>query len=180
MRDEESIVRAVTEVVRYVLEADYRNVLIEINNECDLGYDHEILKPKRVHELLKLVRSESDGRLPVSTSFRGGKLPSDNIVLNADFILLHGNGQRPRSIRRMVSRMKEKSTKPILFNEDSISLENFEAAFESGASWGYYDQGENNYVNGFQSPPTNWGINTEAKKAFFDKAAELIGIRIKY
>ena len=53
------------------------------------------------------------------------------------------------------------------------------AAYEEGASWGYYDQGKNNYHDGFQSPPTNWAINTEMKKAFFDKVAELVGIKKK-
>jgi hypothetical protein len=178
IRDEAAVVRAVSETVRFLVEADYRNVLIEIANECDLGYDHDILKPKRVHELLRQVQSESDGKLPVSVSFRGGKMPSDNVILNADFILLHGNGQSPRRIRRMVARIKEKtSTKPIVFNEDSVSMENFAAAFEAGASWGYYDQGENNYIDGFQSPPTNWTINTDAKRAFFNRTAELIGIK---
>ena len=46
---------------------------------------------------------------------------------------------------------------------------------QAGASWGYYDQGSNNYVDGYQSPPTNWGINTAPKQAFFAEVANLTG-----
>jgi len=50
-------------------------------------------------------------------------------------------------------------------------------AYQEGGSWGYYDQGQSNYRDGFQSPPTNWAINTGRKKAFFNKVAEIVGIR---
>ena len=36
----------------------YKNVLIEINNECNIEYDHDILKPDRVHELIELVQEK--------------------------------------------------------------------------------------------------------------------------
>jgi hypothetical protein len=49
------------------------------------------------------------------------------------------------------------------------------AAFENYASWGYYDQGKNDYINGFQSPPVNWSINTEKKKAFFELLRKITG-----
>jgi hypothetical protein len=41
--------------------------------------------------------------------------------------------------------------------------------------WGYYDQGWNNYVDGFQSPPTNWSISTPVKGLFFEQVAKLTG-----
>jgi hypothetical protein len=60
---------------------------------------------------------------------------------------------------------------PIVFNEDDHfrfgSDCNMLAAIESGASWGYFDPGENDYWHGYQSPPTRWDINTARKKAFF-------------
>jgi hypothetical protein len=37
-------------------------------------------------------------------------------------------------------------------------------------SWGYYDQ------SGFQSPPVNWGINTETKRQFFQIVKTITGV----
>jgi len=70
---------------------------------------------------------------------------------------------------------------PILFNEDDHfdfdkPLNNMLAAVGEYASWGYFDPGESNYVDGFQCPPTNWRINTDRKKAFFSKLKEITGI----
>lgn len=80
-------------------------------------------------------------------------------------------------VRTIRAKLKSWGTpKPIVFNEDGTDLRNMEAALEEGASWGYYDQGRNNYRDGFQSPPTNWLINTPRKRAFFRKAAEWVGV----
>jgi hypothetical protein len=69
---------------------------------------------------------------------------------------------------------------PILFNEDDHygfeqASNNFVAAISEYASWGYFDAGNNNYRDGYQSPPTNWGLNTERKRAFSSKVAEITG-----
>ena len=53
------------------------------------------------------------------------------------------------------------------------TVANFVAAVGEYASWGYFDPGTNNYVDGYQSPPVNWGINTERKKAFFQLLADI-------
>ena len=52
--------------------------MIEINNECDHNtYDHAILKPNRVSELIERVKKKAlkGRRLLVSTSFTGRKVP---------------------------------------------------------------------------------------------------------
>ena len=77
----------------------------------------------------------------VSTSYGGGGLPSQAMIDAADYILLHGNGQGPDDICRMVETVRGQTGKPIIFNQDSVSVDNMVAAWESGASWGYYDQG---------------------------------------
>jgi hypothetical protein len=50
--------------------------LVEINNECDIAYDHKILQPERVDELITRVQNtkKKDYRLLVSTSYSGGGL----------------------------------------------------------------------------------------------------------
>ena len=72
LTDEAAVVRAVDETTAWVLGHGWRNVLIEVNNDCDVAsYDHPILGPGRVHELIGRVRRATrDGRrLLVSTSF---------------------------------------------------------------------------------------------------------------
>jgi len=69
---------------------------------------------------------------------------------------------------------------PILFNEDDHFLfdqpsNNLLAAISAYASWGYFDPGKSDYSDGYQSPPVNWGINSERKKAFFSLVQEITG-----
>jgi len=62
VKDEAAVRRAVTNATNWLLERDYRNVLVEIDNECDSrSYDHGILKAARVHELIGLVKKTRRG-----------------------------------------------------------------------------------------------------------------------
>src|SRR5216110_3085936 len=77
LRDEAAVVRATDNASTWIFDRGCRNVLVEINNECNVRYDHAILKPERVHELIERVRQTTrDGRrLLVSTSYGGGAIP---------------------------------------------------------------------------------------------------------
>ena len=48
-------------------------------------------------------------------------------------------------------------------------------ALSEYVSWGYYDQGQNDYLNGYQSPPVNWSINTDRKRQFFELLRDVTG-----
>ena len=188
LMDEEAVRRAVDRTVDWVFDRGYRNVLVEINNECNVRYDHAILKPDRVHELIEQVKArQRDGRrLLVSTSYGGGTIPKENVVRAADFLLLHGNGvSDPRRAAAMVRETREVPgyrPMPILFNEDDHfdfdkPANNFHAAISEHASWGYFDfrmQGEG-FDAGYQSVPVNWSISSPRKKAFFARLAEITG-----
>lgn len=186
LQGETAVVRATDGATGWLLDHGWRNVLVEVNNECDIRYDHAILKPDRVHELIERVkRATRDGRrLLVSTSYGGGAIPKENVVRAADFLLVHGNSTPdPKRIAEMVRRTRAVpgyTPKPILFNEDDHYLfdqpeNNFTAAIGEYASWGYYDQGTNNHADGYQSPPVNWGINTDRKQGFFRLVGEMSG-----
>lgn len=188
LRDEPSVLRAFDAAVDWVLRHDYRNVLIEVNNECNVGYDHPILRPERVHELIVRAQRRSqrpDGsRLLVSTSYGGGTVPRENVVRTADFLLMHGNGvKKPARIAEMVRqarRVPGYRPMPILFNEDDHfdfdqPENNFLAAVGEYASWGYFDPGASNYCDGYQCPPVRWDINTPRKQAFFKLVKEITG-----
>jgi hypothetical protein len=188
LKDEAAIERAVDRAVDWVFERGYRNVIIEVNNECNVRYDHPVLQPDGVHALIERVKArQRDGRrLLVSTSYGGGTIPKENVVRSADFLLLHGNGvKEPDRIAEMVKKTRQVpgyTPKPILFNEDDHfdfdkARNNFVAAVESYAGWGYFDfrmQGEK-FEDGYQSVPVDWSISSPRKRAFFSKLREITG-----
>lgn len=188
LADEAAVVRGVDNAVDWVLERGYHNVLIEVNNECNVRYDHAILRPDRVHELIDRVKSRprEGRRLLVSTSYGGGTLPRDTVLRNADFLLLHGNGvQEPARIRKMVDDCRATPAyrgQPILFNEDDHfdfdkPDNNLLAAVSRYAGWGYFDfrmKGEG-FDAGYQSVPVNWGISSARKRGFFDLLRRMTG-----
>lgn len=188
LESESAIKRALDGVVEWVLDAGYGNVLLEVNNECNVKkYEHEILMPHRVHELIDRVKNTSNGgrRLLVSTSYGGGFIPLENVVRLADYLLIHGNGvKEPSRIAEMVDltrKVKGYHPMPILFNEDDHydfgkPMNNFVAAISKYASWGCLDIGENNYVDGYQSTPVNWGLSTRRKEEFHNLARDITGV----
>src|SRR5262249_42252155 len=125
LKDEQAVKRGVDNAVTWVLERGYQNVLIEVNNECNVAsYDHDIFKTKTVSELIERVkqRTHKGHRLLVSTSYGGGGIPSESVVRASDFLLLHGNGQhKPEQITAMVKKTRAVPgyrPMPIVFNED--------------------------------------------------------------
>ncbi|MCU1326244.1 MAG: hypothetical protein JWN34_1614 [Bryobacterales bacterium] len=187
VRDEAAVKRAVTSTAEWLLEHDYRNVILEVDNETDVkSYDHEILKPARVHELIELAKNVTKGgrRLLVGTSYGGGSPATANVVKASDFLLLHGNGKDdPERVRNMIRTSRAADgyrPMPVVVNEDdhfrfSDPDNHMLAALGLYASWGYFDPGKSNYTDGYQCPPVNWGINTELKKEFFMKLKEVTG-----
>jgi hypothetical protein len=187
LANEAAVVRALDNAVSWLLDGSYQHVLLEINNECDVPrYEHEILQPQRVPELIERVKATSRNgrRLLVGTSFRGGSIPAEAVVRVSDFLLLHGNGVGdPALIAAMVDQARavpEYRPMPILFNEDDHfdfdqPWNNCMAAISRGASWGFFEAGEANYRDGYQSPPVNWGLSTERKRAFFRLVREMTG-----
>jgi hypothetical protein len=188
LTDEAAVVRAVDNTLAWLADRDYRNVLIEIDNETNINYDHPILQPERVHELIERVKAfrRAGRRFLVSTSYGGGAVPKPNVVRAADFILLHGNGVGdPARIAEMVRQTRQVDgyrPMPIIFNEDDhfafdAPANNLRAAVGAYASWGFFDfrmRGEG-YDEGYQSVPVNWGISSARKRGFFDAVSEITG-----
>jgi hypothetical protein len=192
LRDETAVLRAVDEATDFVLAGGWTNVLIEVNNECNTRYEHPILQPRRVHEVIERVK-ERGQRLLVSTSYGGrGRVPDENVARTADFILIHGNGTGDADqIAEQVERTRLVAGyhgQPIVFNEDDHfdfdrPWNNFTAALSRHASWGYFDPGagaggagaSGDYINGYQLVPVNWQINTQRKQHFFDLLKSVTG-----
>lgn len=189
LADEAAVIAATEAATNWLLDHGFTNVLVEVNNECNVkAYDHAILKPDRIHELIDRVReTRRDGqRLLVGTSYGGGAIPRENVVRSSDFLLLHGNGvKEPSRIVEMVRqtrRVPGYRPMPILFNEDDHfdfdrPENNFTAAVGEYASWGYFDYrmaGEG-FDEGFQSVPVNWSLSSDRKRGFFRLLADMTG-----
>jgi hypothetical protein len=210
MDDEAAIWRAARETCEFVQSHGFRHVLIELANEIDVVVDHTsytIFRPDRQHEMLSVLKTEypellfstSGGGAEVAT---GRGMPPASLVRAADYVLLHGNGLRPPELEQAIDVVQGMEAyriapKPIIINEDSPAMPNFEVAWRKGVSWGYYDQGWHGQggdpweaysprprwrddapwddLTGFQTPPVNWGINTPFKRAFFERVAEITG-----
>lgn len=189
LADEAAVLRAVDHTTRWVLDHGWRHVLVEVNNECDINYDHAILQPARVPELIRRIQgmTSPDGhRLLVSTSFKGDTVPTVPVVRAADFILLHGNAVkipgRIAELVRLTRQLPGYTPKPVVFNEDDhFAFEepanNFTAALGEHASWGYFDfrMKDEDFPDGYQSVPVDWGIRSARKTAFFRLLAEITG-----
>ena len=153
LTDEATVVGAVDGVTDWLLDGGWRNLVVEIANECDVpNYEHQIIGPFRVRELIERVQSHTrDGRrLLASTSFRGGSLPYEDVLRVADLVLLHGNGVTDPTIMSWMierTRMRLRGRQvPIVVNEDDHFAfdqpsNNFLAAVSSYASWGLFDAG---------------------------------------
>ena len=193
LQAEAAVIKAAENATDWLLAKGYTNVLIEIANESNHAGYAEVIKPTRGGELIELVQRRSlgkvknpAGRFYVSTSLTGGQIPNEAIVRSADFLLLHGNGQgQPERIREMVKKTRTVAGyrgQPILFNEDDHfdfdkPDNNFLAALNEGAGWGYFDfrmKGEE-FAEGYQSVPVDWGIGSARKRGFFELLAKMTG-----
>ena len=187
--DEAAVIAAVDAATDWILDNGWTNVLIEINNESNIGYNHSILQTSRVDELIARVQQRSSGaagahlpqgHLLVSTSGGGGYDPRDQWIGQSDYVLLHGNGQSASGVRSMVDAVRAESVwqadpKPIVFNEDSTNLPNFEAAVEEYSSWGFFDN------NGYQcvhdgNESDRWTLGKTTESGYWPLVAEIAGV----
>jgi hypothetical protein len=192
----EKIVRTITEkVTEWLLNTGHRNILVDVANESADWWGIPCFMPENIHKLIEIVQGTTlDGRrLLVGSSSGGGKsVPVGRWQAVEDFHMPHGNGLRPDELRYKLQQFKDtltyrKQPKPIMINEDSVFVENLEAAIDEYASWGFYHQGygssykdlsdwtvrereqDFDHLTGYQTVPVNWGINDPWKKTFFER-----------
>ncbi|MEM7806836.1 MAG: hypothetical protein AAF561_01845 [Planctomycetota bacterium] len=169
--DEDSVRRAVTTASRWLRDGGYRNVIIEISNEYNVGpfAKHPVLfEPYGVASLIDLARRESGG-LPVGCSGTGGVMP-DAIADASDVVLIHGNGQSRQRFANLITRVRQRvGDKPIVCNEDSPAVSNLPVATRQGVSWGYY----NNWTK--QEPPTRYEVRPGHDHFFAWRMADALG-----
>ena len=201
LEGERAVRRATEEATDWLLSTGYRNILVDVMNEFRAG--NGLLESRHIDQLIEIAqRATPDGRrLLVSSSVHPEDfLPEGRWQGVQDFYLPHGNDSWADELRVQLQRVKtsdayRENPRPILINEDSTYLDSLEAAVGEYVSWGFFCQGygcggwhhgrfdwlsrdrETRYkdLSGFQTVPVNWGINTEMKRAFFAKTAEITG-----
>jgi hypothetical protein len=192
--DEKAIHRATEGATEWLLHSGRRNLLVDVVNEAADWWRNPPFQPANVQRLVEIVQqTRLDGRrlLAGASSGGGDEVPTGRWMEIEDFHMPHGNGLRPEELRRKLQQFKEqpaflRQPKPVLVNEDSVFVENLEAAVDEYASWGFYHQGygcqykdlmdwttrgrESRYedLSGFQTVPVNWSINDPWKHAFFE------------
>lgn len=186
LTDEKAIIRACDEVTNWILLSGYKNVIVEVANECDLNYDHKILQPHGISKLIEHIRNiKIEGRaLLVGTSFSGCVIPTQKVVNASDFILIHGNGgntiEKFTKFIKDVKKIDGATLKPIIVNEDDHfdfkkPVSNLTVAVKEYISWGYFDYRKKDepFNVGYQTVPVSWGITTQRKRDFFSKIKEI-------
>lgn len=173
--------RTLDEMMALVSQGNFTNVLIEVANEDDTGFNQPLLTPPMMSLNFDYIHAQSQGKLLVSTSFTAHFLGPASVIGGADFELYHCNSLSASEAAAKVKLVEsqpafEAKPKPFVFNECATNLTVMDAAVAAGAGWGYYDQGQNDYAEGFQSPPVNWRVDSSATKiAFFSHLATLTG-----
>ena len=199
IQDSDIIRSVILNTTEWLLDTGYRNIIVDIANECAHWWRHPAVSPKTIGGLIDLAKSvtRNGRRLLVSSSSVGHKeIPEPTWMASEDLSLPHGNGCTPEMIKEKLREIRnteefKKRPRPIVINEDSAYLGNCIAAVEECCSWGYFAQGagsrEKYYDDqwggeretamekrsGYQVVPVNWGINTPKKKGFFDLVKEI-------
>jgi len=141
LKDAQAVRSGVVNVVRWIVESGFSNVVLEIANEFNhSGFDHAILnKPEGQVELIRLAKKTSP-ELLVSTSGLGDGRLQDNVAIASDFLLIHFNGTKLDDIPGRIQDLK-KYGKPIVCNEDdkyaSEAAGAAQLSVRHGASWGF-------------------------------------------
>lgn len=140
LRDEAAVRAGVVNVVRWVRNRGYANVLLEIANEYPhRGFDHRVLRSAEGEaSLVELARRTAPGLLVSTSGIGDGKL-AEPVAGASDFLLIHFNGVPVEKIPGRITDLKRYG-KPIVCNEDDKSsqgsAEAARASVAAGASWG--------------------------------------------
>ena len=172
MADGRCIRNAVTTCSRFLKEAGYTNVLIEVANEHNVGNfrNHPLVYyPDGISSLIDLARHESGG-LPVGSS-GGGLYHSPEVCRASDVILTHGNGGTEQTYYNLIRKVQALNlNRPIVCNEDSPRFTQLKVAIKTGTSWGYYN------THTKQEPPADWSVTRGEDQFFAWRMADVIGL----
>ncbi len=140
LRDDTAVRAGVGNVVAWLKECGWTNVVLEIANEFGhSGFDHHLLKtPAGQVELIGVAKRAAPDLL-VSASVGGSGVLPEAVARAADFLLIHFNNTRIEDFPKRIAAL-EPYGKPIVCNEDAKvgdrGARAAEACVAHRASWG--------------------------------------------
>lgn len=172
-KDNSSVIEAVKNSMRFLVEQKYTNIMVDIANEHDFferqNANEMIGKEENMVQLIKIAQEECNNMIPIGCSCLGGVL-REKVALQSDIVLIHGNGCNRTGYYKLIKRAKELCpNKPIVCNEDSQVIENMIVSIDNHVSWGYY----NNMTK--QEPPVVWNVTRGEDQFFANRLAEKLG-----
>jgi hypothetical protein len=181
--DDRYVREAIRQASSFLRSLPNRNVMIEIANEVhqQMYPTHPWLQPEGIIDSVRLAQETVGHEIPVSFSWIGdppqrGTRGYDSLR-TVDYVMFHTNWQHTEGVHDRIQAYRKLAgyNRPMLINEDEVTTFNLQAATDERVGWGYYDQGLNNYHDGFQSVPVDWKIGTLTKWMFFNQVARLSG-----
>ncbi len=154
LNGKEAIFNALENVVNWISEKRFTNVVLEISNEYRHGgYRNwpggEWLRSEAGQVELMNRAKELNPKLLVSTSGMGNGMYHEDLANTADFLLIHFNNTSLEDYRQKIDALK-KYGKPIVSNEDDkVKIEGATAmalAVQNGSGWGYMNSKVNQHI----------------------------------
>lgn len=154
LNGKESIRNAVVNVVNWIKNNKFGNVVLEVSNEYRHGGYRNwkdgkwLISTKGQMELISLAK-ETDQALLVSTSGMGDGQMNDSLVKAVDYITIHFNGTSLEDYATKINLLK-KSGKPVICNEDDKTGAAGASALVhsvlNGCGWGYMNSRQNQNI----------------------------------
>lgn len=140
LRDDDAVRAGLVNVVNWIKDQGFRNVVLEVANEfAHGGFDRPILQRAAGEvELIQLAKKTAPDLLVAASGLGDGRLP-DDVAQAGDFLLVHFNSTPVDKIPARIEALK-KFGKPIVCNEDdklgAAGARAAELCVAGGASWG--------------------------------------------
>lgn len=148
-----AIVDAANNVTRWLVENNFRNVVIDIANEWDLKgetWDQAAFIPENITGLVEVVREQFNGAdflLPIGASTGGRMAYPASLARLCDVVLVHGNGRTPgekmahlrefEDYNRTVWMTEDDNGRETTHETLEQELASADALFNRAAGWGY-------------------------------------------
>ena len=154
LNGKESIKNAVKNVVDWITQKKFSNVLLEVSNEYRHGGyrnwpdGHWLISETGQVELIQLAKQQNPTLL-VSTSGMGNGKLEDELISVADFLLIHFNNTSLDDYGERIKALK-KYGKPVVCNEDDKLGQAGAMALTfsvlNGCGWGYMNSPKNQNI----------------------------------
>ncbi|MDX2154142.1 MAG: hypothetical protein SFV54_25605 [Bryobacteraceae bacterium] len=149
----EAIQKAAANLTDWLIDKNFRNVVIDIANEWDhSGWDFDNFIPTNLVRLADQIRERfqqkrTDWALPVGASSDGRMLYPDSLMKNLDLVMVHGNRLKPEDKGRRLADFRN-FDRPVVMTEDdngrettpanlALELASCSMLFERAQGWGY-------------------------------------------